>query len=321
MLVTNRDEAVAVPYMPQFSSLSKLFTLPIALLLSLMFFMIFSVKSPITVHAASSHLSWGAEKMGFDKYAASISNPSKVTVAVIDTGADLDNSFLQGRLVSGFDFGDNDNNPQDIDGHGTYVCSIIADCTSKLNSVKIMPLKVSDSQGNIYSNYQAKAIRYAVNKGANIISITVGNNSSDDHLVDQAINYAVNKGVFVVVSAGNTSSDVSNWCPAHNNASIAVSALDNSLQFASYSNYGKAIDFCAPGTDVYGARLGGGLIKQSGTSASSPHIAAAAAMILSKNPDYSTSKISSALRYSCDDLGEIGKDDLYGYGFVNLRNL
>lgn len=264
------------------------------------------------------HSSWGVEKMGFDDFARTIDIPAEVKVAVIDTGVDTDHYLLKDRLTAGYDFGENKETPEDIVGHGTYMCGIIADCTKNVKNIKIMPLKVSGSDGILTSDAECRAIDFAVKSGAKVISISFAADLSEDHDIDDAINQAVQNGVTVVVAAGNDGKDTALKCPAHNKNAITVSALNKDGQLAEYSNYGDAIDYAAPASYVLGADLKDGSRIDSGTSVAAPHVAAAAAMIYAKYPDATVDQVREMLTKSCD---RIGLNKYYGHGMINLRNL
>ncbi|MCR5279718.1 MAG: S8 family serine peptidase [Lachnospiraceae bacterium] len=266
--------------------------------------------------ASYGSLSWGVNEMEIDKYAASTSR-SGITVAVIDTGV-ASHSFLTGRLVTGYDFVNNDTDPTDEHYHGTHVAGTIVDCTPGLN-VKIMPVRVLSADGSGYSSVIASGIRYAADHGASIINMSLGGGHSD--YIDTYVKYAVNKGVTVVCAAGNNSSSTSYFCPAHISEAIVVAAIDSSENRASFSNYGNSVDVAAPGVSITSCIPGGGYSALNGTSMASPHVAAAAAMIKLNNPSATPAAIESALKNCCKDLGTGGYDIYYGYGVPKLSKL
>ena len=136
--------------------------------------------------------------------------------------------------------------------------------------------------------------------------------------MDQYVNEAASRNLVICAAAGNESRDAQVVSPANNLSTITVSALDRDGGFASYSNYGINIDFCAPGTDIVSAARGGTVQSLSGTSMASPHMAAAAAYVKMVEPDANVDRTREILRRFVVDLGAPGKDDLYGYGAVQM---
>lgn len=266
--------------------------------------------------------SWGVEATHADEYAKYLKNKggqSSVVVAVVDSGIYSGNELFLGRLVPGYDFVSNDDNPEASGDHGTHVAGTIAECTMGLN-IRIMPVRVLKK--NIFgitsgsNSTVAQGIRYAVRSGAKVINLSLGGPHSE--YIDEAIQYAIGQGVTVVAAAGNDKTDASYSCPAHIDDCITVSAIDSEMNFASkFSNYGP-IDISAPGVNISGAS-GGGFKSKDGTSMAAPHVSAAAAMVLYEYPSYSPDQIKTVLRNNATDLGTSGWDPYYGAGFLNLR--
>jgi serine protease len=134
-----------------------------------------------------------------------------ITIAVIDSGVDLSHEDLQGILVPGYDFVENDNIPQDDRGHGTHVVGIIAALTNNNKgvagvtwgqNVKIMPLKVFGNNATTTDFHVAKAFVYAVDHGAKIINASLGSPVPSD-LLQAAVRYAYQNDVVMVCAAGN----------------------------------------------------------------------------------------------------------------------
>jgi PKD repeat protein len=157
---------------------------------------------------------------------------ASVIIAIIDTGADLDHPDL--NLVAGYDFGDNDGNPEDDSadgGHGTC-CSGIA--AAKANNgvgacgiapgCKVMPLKVVDSAGTMYFSAIQNALYYAADQGAQIVSMSFGAYILSDPATDTAILYAYNAGCVLLATTGNDNRTIRIRYPAINANVIGVGA-------------------------------------------------------------------------------------------------
>lgn len=263
-------------------------------------------------------LSWGTSALGIDEYSQHINSlqpEESVTVAIVDSGvAKID--FVSDKLVDGYDFVDNDSdgtNDTNVDSHGTFLASIIADCT-KNTPVNIMPVRVLASKTGSLAN-AVNGVYYAVDNGADVVNISLGAALSSCKSLDDALLYADGKNVSVVVCSGNTKSDITNYCPAHNESAITVSSVDKSLVFSeSFSNYGNAVDVCAPGVDILGYSADGTQQTMSGTSMSAAYISAGVALFRLQYPKCNTSQVQTAIKNSCVDLGESGFDKYYGCG-------
>lgn len=299
--------------------------------------------------------SWGEEYIYADKFANYLEkngNYDLTTVAVIDSGVDMDHPLLKGRVFNGgWDFIDGDGNPDDLNGHGTHVAGIIADCVDNLN-VKILPIRVLDDRGsdglmvNTFISTVALGIEFAVNNGVDIINLSLGSTRPENYeseyektgyeeytgYIEKSVKYAVDNDIVVCAAAGNGDDngnpvDTSRVCPASIEDIIVVGAIDSNGNIGSYSNYGKSVDVCAPGNDIYStvpvemSYDGSGIGRKSGTSMATPHVAAAAAMLRLANPDYTAVQIEETIKNNATDLGNTGRDDYYGYGCVNLYKL
>lgn len=156
-----------------------------------------------------------------------------IKVAVIDTGVDSNHPDLsQDTMIGGYDFIENDNTPQDTNGHGTEVAGIIA-ANGNLRGIapesKILAYRVSDTGNSVSSDLIVKAIQKAVEDDADIINLSLGVNRTNDKIED-AINYAVEKGVIVVAAAGNSGPDLRTiGSPGKDPHTITVGATYNNI--------------------------------------------------------------------------------------------
>lgn len=264
-------------------------------------------------------ISWGARLTGALKLASHVKKKtsSTIKVAVVDTGVGK-HSFINDRLLSGYDFVDNDNRPVDVNGHGTRVTGIIVDCTPGLD-VKVIPVRVLDEIGNGHKTVIANGIRYAIEKGAEVINLSLSGEKTN--YIDDAVNAAIKQGITVVAAAGNQYNYTNNYSPAHMKDAIVVGAVDINKNRAAFSNRGKTIDLVGPGVGICSTLPGNRMGMSDGTSMAAPHITAAAAMILLLNPAYSPADVEEELKSICVDLGKAGFDTSYGYGFPDLERL
>ena len=273
---------------------------------------------------AEGHLSWGPDAIEADIYAESITPAADafVTIAVVDSGSkDID--FIKDKLVDGYDFYDNDDdatNDVSIDSHGTFLASIIADCTGNL-PVRIMPVRVLESETGSLINV-VNGIKYAVDNGADIINLSVCAPLLNCKSLEAAVAYAEEKNVTFVTSAGNHKADTETYCPSHCKTAITASSLNEQYEFSTaFSNSGSEIYLAAPGENIIGYNAAGELTSLSGTSMSAAFVSACAAMFLLDNPACNTKQVRAALKKCAQDLGIEGKDTWYGWGIPKLGKL
>ncbi len=284
------------------------------------------VESSAISTVIDDYLSWGTTAIGADLYSQHVGREAGdgdgVVVAVIDSGvADID--FLDGRVVGGYDFVDNDADASDdvnAKSHGTHMSSIIVD-TARDVPVYIMPVKViGESDGALVD--VINGIYYAVDNGADILNISLGYDQEDCEAFHDALAYAYSKGVTCCVSAGNDGIDCSDYCPAHIESAITVSAIDTINLFgAGHSNFGACIDIAMPGIAIAGYNAQGKRITGSGTSMAAAFASASAALIKLANPGFTPDDIRQALIDCAKDLGAEGFDNYYGYGLPQLSAL
>lgn len=248
-----------------------------------------------------------------------------IVVAVVDTGVQSDHPDLQGRLVKGVNIVDSSKAPEDDVGHGTHVAGIIAAKVNNREGVagmtwftKIMPVKALDSSGAGSTYAVAQGVIWAADHGAKIINMSLGNYAEAQFLHD-AIQYARNKGALVVAASGNDNTDRPGY-PAAYPEVLAVSATDPGGGKAEYSNYGGYIDVAAPGTSIASTYPGSRYASLSGTSMACPHVAALASLVWAANPGLTNAEVMDLLRRTAHDLGDKGKDDIYGYGQIDAQN-
>jgi serine protease len=186
------------------------------------------------------------------------------------------------RIVAPRDFIWNDNDPVDLDGHGTHVTGTIGELTDNGTgvagiafNVKLMPVKVlSTDWDDIFSSPNvgtddvvAQGINYAAANGANIINMSLGRSGPPSPVVDAAMRAAVGKGVFISVAGGN---DFDNGNPTEVIAqvagtldgAVAVAAVGKDLNRAPYSGTASYIELAAPGGNFDLGGGPGGILQQ-----------------------------------------------------------
>ena len=261
---------------------------------------------------------WHIPKIGADT-AWNSANGGNVTIAIIDTGVDSAHPDLAGRLVSGWNFFDNNSNTADVYGHGTKVAGTAAAAFNNgvgvagvAGNARIMPIRISSTTGSASLSAMAQALTWAADRGAKVANISYL--CADSSSVLSAASYFKSKGGLVTTAAGNYS--VAEAFPA-TTAMIPVSSVDSNDTKASSSSYGAYVSMSAPGVGIYTTTNGGGYASVSGTSFASPVTAGTIALMMSANPLLANTEIEKLLFATAVDLGTAGRDTMYGYGRVN----
>jgi subtilisin family serine protease len=270
-----------------------------------------------------------------------ISTGEGVVVAIIDTGIDFNAPDMAGtRRRPGYDFVNNDSDPTDDQSHGTHVAGTVAQTTNNNIGVAgvafnatLLPVKVLGADGNGSYDNIIKGITYAVNQGADVINMSLAG-SQGTQALREAVKFAHDAGVVVVAAAGNSNSSVA-YPAAYDEFVIAVGAVRFDNSRAGYSNFGPEIDLMAPGGDVdrddNNDKYGDGVLQNTlnsarngysyrffeGTSMASPHIAGAAALLLSVSPNLAPNEVETILSRTARNIGPANE---YGAGLVQVAD-
>lgn len=252
---------------------------------------------------------------------------SNTIIAILDSGINREHPELAGRVLAGHDFINGDDDPADDHGHGTHVAGIAA---AALNNGQgsagicpqcmILPVKVLDSGNKGTWGSVAAGIYYAVDQGARAINLSLGATVSSRTL-EEAISYAEAHDVLVVASAGNAASTTP-YYPAALPYVIAVGATNDSDVQWPLSNEGDHLDLSAPGYRIYSTyhdlAQNDGYALMSGTSMASPFVTGLVGLLASFDATLTGTQIYDIMVATADDLGDPGKDPVYGYGRVNV---
>lgn len=202
---------------------------------------------------------------------------------VLDSGIDLDHEDLNvdaSRGITVFTKGKDGNSPNDGNGHGTHVAGTIAALNNSLGVVgvaagaTVIPVKVLDSRGSGSYSGVIAGVDFVGANGSNgdVANMSLGGPVSSS--LDAAV-LTASGTVYFSLAAGNDGRDASSSSPAGVNGPniYTISAMDINDNFASFSNYGSAVDYCAPGVGIKSTWKDGGYRTISGTSMAAPHVA------------------------------------------------
>jgi hypothetical protein len=277
------------------------------------------LKSESTANDPYFANAWHLPKIGAPT-AWDSSTGNGIIVAILDSGVDAAHPDLAGKMVTGWNFYDNNSNTADVYGHGTKVAGSAAAASnnalgvaSVAGTAKIMPIRVTDTSGAGYLSKMASGITYAADHGARVANLSfeaAGSYST----VQSAAQYMKNKGGLVLTAAGNTGAENTS---APSDTNIVVAATGSTDVRASWSTYGNFVDVAGPGVGIWTTTKGGGYASVNGTSFASPVTAGVVALMMAANPSLGSSQVQSLLYSTAQDLGTAGWDKYYGYGRVN----
>lgn len=242
-----------------------------------------------------------------------------VVVAVIDTGVNPVPDMSP--ILVGYSPVDGTTNTLDYYGHGTKVAGSVAALFNngyQLAGVAgkitgILPIRVTaNNPPTATTSDIATGITWAADHGARVVNASFG--GCESSTIQNAAQYLKNKGGLFFCSAGNSNVNTSS---TFSTAGMVISSVDQSDVKSSFSSYGNWVSLAAPGGSIFTLDSGGGIVSASGTSFSSPIAAGVAALVMSANPELSSSQVQDIMFTTARDLGDPGKDIYYGYGIVD----
>jgi thermitase len=274
--------------------------------------------------------------------AQKITKGAGTTVAILDTGAQLDHPALKTSFegIPRYDFVSDDNNPsepslartkdqraREVVGHGTHVAGIVHLVAP---AAGLMPLRVLDREGYGSTFHIAEAVAYADSHGADVINLSLGSPSWSRLLWEQ-VNQATSAGTVVTAAAGNYNSPEPQY-PAASDAVpdtlqddglLAVTSVNAEPRKSDFANFGPWVDIAAPGEKILStypvsSYSPSGYAYWTGTSMSAPFVAGEAALIHKVYSSLSASKIEGKIRCSARDLPEDPAHIMMGAGHADV---
>lgn len=273
------------------------------------------------------------------------STGSGVVIAIVDSGVDLAHPDLVDRFyrdadanIVGYDFVDDDTQPQDKNGHGTMVAGIAAAATENGIGVaavapqaSIMPIRVLDAEGAGNGRDVDAGIRWAVDNGADVINLSLESvvpvpGSVVSQAPTEAVRYAWDRGVVVVAATGNSSSPFTDY--PSSSPVLLVGAVDRNDEPAAFSDSGRRDAIMAPGVDIVSTwcDTSGGTGscderpdrkygKGDGTSFAAPQVAAVIALL--RGAGFGHEQAVERVRATAVDLAAEGPDATTGVGRID----
>jgi minor extracellular protease Epr len=245
-----------------------------------------------------------------------------IKIAVVDTGiaSHEDLSISGGAAFTSYTASYVDDN-----GHGTHVAGIIGAKNNSFGTVGIAPdsslyaVKVLGKDGSGYLSDVVAGIDWSISNKMDIVNLSLGSTSSSSTL-KQVVDKAYSQGILVVAAAGNigTVDGIGDnvTYPARYDSVIAVAATDANDKRASFSSTGNTVEVAAPGVQIISTYLNNQYAYMNGTSMATPYVAGNIALLKQAYPTLSNTELRNKLQETVIDLGSVGIDSWFGYGFI-----
>ena len=249
--------------------------------------------------------SWGLDRIDqrslpLNSLISTSQNGFGVTAYIIDTGIRADHAQFAGRVTAGFDAFTDGQNSNDCNGHGTHVAGTVGGSTYgvapevSLVAVRVLSCSGSGSTSGVIAGIDWATANHAAGVPA-VANMSLGGGYSA--ALNTATQNAITDGITFAVAAGNSNANACNSSPASTPNALTVGATSSNDARASYSNYGSCVDIFAPGSGITSAWNSSSTSTNtiSGTSMASPHVAGAAALLLSANPESTPAQVATAM--------------------------
>lgn len=268
-----------------------------------------------------SDVEWNVRMIHAENKAKKQQGAKKVKIAILDSGVDWGNDInlaYQTSLVPGEE--EMTQMFMDGSGHGSSVASLIAasdngeGITGINPNAEIYSYRVLGDGNKAPISRVVEAIYMAINHKVNIINMSFGISEYSEAL-EKAVQDATDAGILVIAAAGNTGSDGVQY-PAAYDEVMAVGAVDKNGSVEQYSAKGEELDLVAPGELVRTTGFIGSEEVVSGTSLAAPQVAAAASLIMEKNPSASPAFVRGLLNETANLYGE---SKAYGSGLLDAE--
>jgi hypothetical protein len=279
-------------------------------------------RSTPTIHVRVQPIDWTVKPTIVEMKAV-----DHLLVAVIDSGVSMHEDFGDNILYSlGVDYAEKKRYAEDTFGHGTHVTGIVAAVANNKKGISgvignapvdILPIKVLDHYGSGGDFEIAKGVRYALEKGAKIINLSLAG-KGETTVLKEAVMDAIHQGVLVVAAAGNSHMSTATVYPASYPGVITVSATNERNEPISIANYGWEVDISAPGDNILSTYLNGYRTLR-GTSMAAPYVTGALAVLKTLHSHENAIQLRKRLLETAKDIYSRGYDIYSGYGLLQMQ--
>ncbi|UXS05163.1 S8 family serine peptidase [Agrobacterium tumefaciens] len=248
-------------------------------------------------------------------------------IGLVDTAINADHASLAEATIEVLQLGDG-TNPSSAAQHGTAVAALLVGSAGS-RAPGLIPggrlvaidafqrYRRATDIADIYDLIRALDMLAA----RNIRIVNLSLSGPQNMLLEQAVSAIIGKGTILIAAAGNEGPNAKPVYPAAYADVIAVTAVDRNMKPYRRAVRGDHIDIAAPGVGVWTAASISGGRQKSGTSFAAPFVTAAAALLLGANPEMEPDEVADALTRSANDMGEPGKDAIFGWGLLNAKVL
>lgn len=268
--------------------------------------------------------SWGYTSVKTERSAQSNLTGKNIKIAILDTGISPHPDL---NITGGKSFVSYTDSYADDEGHGTLTAGVIGALNNTIGSVGVAPgaslysVKIMDQDGDGHLLDLLEGLDWSIANDMDIINMSLGFKSEKEiSPLQMLLEEAYEKGILLVAAAGNngnangTGDTVT--LPARDPSVIAVSAIDEDTERASFSASGTSIEVTAPGVNILSTLNNGKYAKYNGTSASAPFVTGMLALLKERYPTDSHKSLRTKLQFLTKDLGPNGKDSHFGYGLI-----
>ncbi len=253
--------------------------------------------------------------------------PKPQKIGLIDTAINADHAVLQGANVKVVALNTEDREKSGAK-HGTAVAALLAGghdsrIPGLLPGAEVVAVDAFQRFGrssDIASTFDlVRSLDILIEHDVKVVNLSLTGPSND--ILANAVRAAKSRGVFLVAAAGNDGPNAKPVYPAAYEEVIAVTAVDRGRQPYRRAVRGAHIDIAAPGVGVWTAASVSGARQQTGTSFAAPFVTATVSVLLTANPDMSREELEARLSGLAEDIGEPGRDPVFGWGLLNARGL
>ncbi len=248
-------------------------------------------------------------------------------IGLIDTAVDLNHAALRGQPIDLVEIPKN-GLPASRADHGTAIAALLAgrsdsETPGLLSHAKIVAVDAfsfdgtSNDRTDVVSLVQA--LEALAERRVRIINMSLS--GPPNNVLQKAIKAAQAKGILIVAAAGNNGPGAEPSYPAAYDGVIAVTAVDKQRKVYARATRGAYVDLAAPGVGIRTVSADGANVLRSGTSYAVPYITAAAAVAQAHDPNVDAKELRARLEQSTQDLGEPGRDTIYGHGLIRMASL
>ncbi|RIV40855.1 S8 family peptidase [Micromonospora radicis] len=255
----------------------------------------------VSIDATQNNPTWGLDRI--DQRNRPLSNTytypntaSNVRAYIIDTGIRTTHNDFGGRATWGTNTVDSNNT--DCNGHGTHVAGTVGGSTYGVaKAVRLVAVKVLNCSGGGTTTSVVNGVNWVT---ANAVKPAVANMSlggGASSTIDNAVANSIASGISYAVAAGNSNANACNYSPARTSTAITVGSTTSTDARSSFSNFGSCVHIFAPGSSISSAWHTSNTATNTinGTSMASPHVAGAAALVLSANPTWTPAQVKTYL--------------------------